>query len=91
MMHSRADLIFNIAGMWFVFLLLALFVVIVISLIKVWRTKIETPKEEMYKKLAIDAAEVQKETARQQEKLLEELADIKERLATIERILKEVE
>lgn len=91
MMHSRADLIFNITGMWFVFLLLALFVVIVISLIKVWRTKIETPEEEMYKKLAIDAAEVQKETARQQEKLLEELADIKERLATIERILKEVE
>lgn len=89
MMHSRADLIFNITGMWFVFLLLALFVVIVISLIKVWRTK--TTKEEMYKKLAIDAAEVQKETARQQEKLLEELADIKERLATIERILKEVE
>lgn len=91
MMHRNADLIINIAGMGFVFLLLALFVVIVISLIKVWRTKIETTKEEMYKKLAIDAAEVQKETARQQEKLLEELADIKERLATIERILKEVE
>ena len=91
MMHRNADLIINIAGMGFVFLLLALFVVIVISLIKVWRTKIETTKEEMYKKLAIDAAEVQTETARQQEKLLEELADIKERLATIERILKEVE
>lgn len=89
MMHSH--LVTSIAGMGFVILILALIVVVIVSLIRVWQTKVQTTKEELYQKLALDATEAQKENVRQQEKLIEELTEVKERLASIERILKEVE
>lgn len=88
-MHSH--LVTSIAGMGFVILILALIVVVIVSLIRVWQTKVQTTKEELYQKLALDATEAQKENVRQQEKLIEELTEVKERLASIERILKEVE
>ena len=81
----------SLAGMAFVILLIALGVVVIVALTKVWQTKLKTAKEELYQKQAQDAIQAQQETARQQEKLLEEMGEIKERLAAIERILKEVE
>ena len=45
----------------------------------------------MYEKLARDAVEAQKDTARLNEKIVEEMAELKKRLSSIERILKEVE
>lgn len=90
-MMMNTDLVTSIAGMGFAILFIALIVVVIVALIKVWQTKVQTAKEEMYQKLAIDATEAQQESVRQQEKLIAELSEIKERLASIERILKEVE
>lgn len=87
----NTHLVTSIAGMGFAILFIALIVVVIVALIKVWQTKVQTAKEEMYQKLAIDATEAQQESVRQQEKLIAELSEIKERLASIERILKEVE
>ncbi len=81
----------SIAGIAFVILLIALDVVVIVALTKVWQTKIQTAKEEVYQKQALDAIQAQQETARQQKKLAAEMAEIKERLTSIERILKEVE
>lgn len=81
----------SIAGIAFVILLIALGVVVIVALTKVWQTKIQTAKEEVYQKQALDAIQAQQETARQQKKLAAEMAEIKERLTSIERILKEVE
>lgn len=91
MMMNTTHLVTSIAGMGFAILFIALIVVVIVALIKVWQTKVQTAKEEMYQKLAIDATEAQQESVRQQEKLIAELSEIKERLASIERILKEVE
>jgi Na+-transporting methylmalonyl-CoA/oxaloacetate decarboxylase gamma subunit len=90
-MMMNTHLVTSIAGMGFAILFIALIVVVIVALIKVWQTKVQTAKEEMYQKLAIDATEAQQESVRQQEKLIAELSEIKERLASIERILKEVE
>lgn len=85
------DTIFGLAGMGFALLIIAFVVVIIVSLMKVWRTKIQTAKEEVYQKLAADAIQAQEESAEQQKFLATEMADVKERLASIEKILKEVE
>ncbi len=85
-MHEET--IFGLAGMAFAIILIALFVV---SFTKIWQTKIKTAKEEIYQRLAADAVDAQKESARLNDKLSTELTEIKERLASIERILKEVE
>lgn len=90
-MMMNTHLVTSIAGMGSAILFIALIVVVIVALIKVWQTKVQTAKEEMYQKLAIDATEAQQESVRQQEKLIAELSEIKERLASIERILKEVE
>lgn len=77
--------------MGFAILFLALIVVVIVSLIKVGQTKIKSEKEAVYQKLASDAIEAQKETARLNEKLVDEMTEIKNRLTSIEKILKEVE
>lgn len=83
--------VMHVAGMVFVILLLSLGVIIIVSYFKVWQTKIKTVKEELYQKQAAEAIEVQKKTASLNEKLVQEVAEVKERLAAIEKVLKEVE
>lgn len=83
--------IHSLAGMGFVILVLALIVVVIIGLIKVWQTKIKTSQEEVYQRLAQDAITAQEDTARLNEKLVTELSEMKERIISIERMLKEVE
>lgn len=80
--------IFGLAGMVFVILIITLVVMFVVPIAK---AKIKTEKEEVYQKQAADAIQAQKESARQQEKLATEMTEVKERLTSIERILKEVE
>ncbi len=87
----QEKVIFELAGMGFAILFLTLVVVVIISLIKVAQAKVQSDKEEMYEKLARDAVEAQKDTARLNEKIVEEMAELKKRLSSIERILKEVE
>lgn len=81
----------SLAVMGFVILVLALIVVVIIGLIKVWQTKIKTSQEEVYQRLAQDAITAQEDTARLNEKLVTELSEMKERIISIERMLKEVE
>lgn len=91
MMHHNQETIFGLAGMGFVILIIALVVVVVVSLMKVWQTKMKTTNEEVYQNQAAEVIEIQKESARLNEQLATELTEIKTRLASIERILKEVE
>ena len=82
------EVIWGLAGMAFVVLIVA---ILFIPIAKIAQTKIQTTKEEVYQKLAAEAIEAQKETNRINEKLVDEISDLKEKIASIERILKEVE
>ncbi|MCU9593293.1 hypothetical protein OEV82_02335 [Caldibacillus thermolactis] len=82
------EVIWGLAGMAFVVLIVA---ILFIPIAKIAQTKIQTTKEEVYQKLAAEAIEAQKETNRINEKLADEISDLKEKIASIERILKEVE
>lgn len=85
------DSMFGLAGMGFALLLVALLVVIIVALMKVWQTKIQSSKEDGYQQLATESIGIQKETAQLNQKLSVELTEVKTRLASIEKILKEVE
>lgn len=82
------EVIWGLAGMAFVVLIVA---ILFIPIAKIAQTKIQTTKEEVYQKLAAEAIEAQKETNRINEKLADEISVLKEKIASIERILKEVE
>lgn len=82
------EVIWGLAGMAFVVLIVA---ILFIPIAKIAQTKIQTTKEEVYQKLAAEAIEAQKETNRINEKLADEISDLKEKIASIERILKEIE
>ncbi|MBO8164245.1 MAG: hypothetical protein H0Z34_11090 [Brevibacillus sp.] len=77
--------------MGFVILILSLAVVIIVTLIKTWQTKMQSGKEKVYQQLAEEAIELQKQTVENQKKLAEELHELKKRVASIEKILREVE
>lgn len=83
-----ADTIFGLAGMVFVILIAGIAVIFVVPLAK---AKIKSENEEAYQKMASDAIQVQEKSGQQQEKLAEEMGEVKQRLASIEKILKEVE
>lgn len=82
------EIIWGLSGMVFLILLIA---VLFIPLSKIAQTKLQSDKEKIYQKLASDAVETQKETAQLNKKLAEEMEEVKKRLTSIERILKEVE
>lgn len=82
------EIIWGLSGMIFLILLIA---VLFIPLSKIAQTKLQSDKEKIYQKLASDAVETQKETAQLNKKLAEEMEEVKKRLTSIERILKEME
>lgn len=82
------EIIWGLSGMIFLILLIA---VLFIPFSKIAQTKLQSDKEKIYQKLASDAVETQKETAQLNKKLAEEMEEVKKRLTSIERILKEVE
>lgn len=82
------EIIWGLSGMIFLILLIA---VLFIPLSKIAQTKLQSDKEKIYQKLASDAVETQKETAQLNKKLAKEMEEVKKRLTSIERILKEVE
>jgi hypothetical protein len=77
-----------VPGMWFAFglmlLITVILVVVIWQLFATRRAHAVLARDEAYKKLAEQAAETQQRT-------LEDLADLKQRVANIERVLKEVE
>lgn len=78
-----------IVGVLFV---LALPVIVVIwQGLATWRARMSIAREAAYKTLAEDAARVQRETLAELRKASADLADLRQRTAELERILKEVE
>ncbi|EKN68675.1 hypothetical protein BAZO_03430 [Schinkia azotoformans LMG 9581] len=84
----NGETIFGLAGMGFIILILALAVLFIVPIAK---TATKSQNEEVFRKQAADAIEAQKATTLLNEKLATEMTEIKERLISIERILKEVE
>lgn len=81
-------------GMIFVLGLLALITVLIVVFI--WqvfatsRARASAAREEAYQKLAERSVEAQERTDREQQKISEDLSDLRARVAAIEKLLREV-
>jgi len=88
----KEDVIFGIGGMAFVLVILALItiiaVVVISQVLKNTRAKTismtEIARDEAYRKLAEEAVSIQ-------QKMAEDLADLRVRIASMEKMLREVE
>ena len=83
--------IFAVSGMAFIILIAALVVVIIVSLIKTWQAKIIAEKDAVYQKILMESEELQKLTLENEQKMQEEMAHLKKHVASIEKMLQEVE
>jgi hypothetical protein len=64
--------------------------IVVWQIFATWRARMSVAREEAYRKLAEDATEAQRRTSDWIEKATVELAELRQRTAELERILKEV-
>lgn len=85
-MSGITIIILSVIG--FIFLIT---LIVLIGETQVKKAKAKNEKGEAYQKQATDAIESQRETNHLNEKLAAEMEEVKERLTSIERILKEVE
>lgn len=83
--------LFTASGMVFVFLIAALIVVIIVALIRGWQAKIVADKDVQYQQSAAAAEELQRRIQSNEQKILEEIAVLKNSVASIEKMLREVE
>lgn len=76
-------------------LVTVMLVVIIYQVFKNWRAKIATAAEiardEAYRKLAEEAITVQRKTAEDQQKITRDISEMKERINSIEKMLREVQ
>jgi hypothetical protein len=70
--------------------MLAAATVVVWQLLVTWRSRMSIAREEAYRKLAEQVAEAQAKTADSLETATADLADLRRRMAEVERMLKEV-
>ncbi|MBE1555636.1 hypothetical protein [Sporosarcina limicola] len=70
---------------------IALFTLIIVLIVKLLKKKPDSANQTVVQDIAAESAQLQKESAGQQQFLAEELKEVKARLASIETILKEVE
>ncbi|MEW9031860.1 MAG: hypothetical protein AB2404_03920 [Planifilum fimeticola] len=84
----KGGILIVLAGMAFSLIFLA---ILMSNWSKIRQTKIAKDESEKYERLAAEAVEVQREILQKQKQLAEDLAEMKERLVSIEKILKEVE
>ncbi len=92
-------MIFDLVGMGSALLVLCLvtvvFVVIISQVFKNRRAKIATAAEiaqnEAYRNLAEEAITVQRKTAEDQQKITRDISEMKERINSIEKMLREVQ
>ena len=92
-------MIFDLVGMGSALLVLCLvtvvFVVIISQVLKNRRAKIATAAEiaqnEAYRNLAEEAITVQRRTAEDQQKITRDISEMKERINSIEKMLREVQ
>ncbi|MGI6066756.1 MAG: hypothetical protein ACOYI2_09750 [Bacillota bacterium] len=92
------EVIFGIGGMGFVLFILTLItilaVVIISQVLKTSRSKTqamaEIARDEAYRKLAEESISVQRKMTEDQQKIVNDLSEIKERINAIEKMLREV-
>lgn len=82
------EVIYGVAGVIFVIIII---VGIIFAVTKITEAKLINDKSVKYEKLASDAIDLQKETTLLNKQISAELTEVKKRLTSIERILKEVE
>ena len=82
------EIIYGVAGMIFVIIII---VGIIFAVTKITEAKLKNDKSVKYEKLASDAIDLQKETTLLNKQISADLTEVKERLTSIKRILKEVE
>lgn len=90
------DVIFGIGGMIFVLVLLVpLAVVLAWQGLRLWQMRItstaEIARDEAYRKLAEEAVIVQQKMAEDQQKIVKDLSEMKERINAMEKMLREVD
>lgn len=93
------EVIFGIGGMGFVLVILTLItivaVVVVTQLLKTSRAKAASmaavTRDEAYRQLAGEAVSVQRQIVEAQQQIGRDLAEMKERLAAIEKMLREID
>lgn len=87
--------IFGIGGMVFVLIILSLIVVVISQVLKFYRAKItstvEIARDEAYRKLAEEAISVQQKIAEDQQRIIKNLSEMKERINAMDKMLREVE
>ena len=85
----------NIYGLTFGVLVLILVTIVAVVVIwqglATWRARMSIAREEGYRRLAEKAAEADARTSRWQEMAAKDIADIRDRTARIETLLKQVE
>lgn len=64
--------------------------IVVWQIFATWRARMSVAREEAYRKLAEEAIDAQRRTSDWMEKATAELAELRQRTAELERILKEV-
>jgi len=92
------EIIFGIGGMGFVLFILTLITILAVVAIsqalKTARAKTmsmaEIARDEAYRKLAAEAVTVQQKMAEDQQKIVKDLSEMKERINAIEKMLREI-
>lgn len=81
-------------GMIFALVLFALITVLIVVVVwqgfATWRARASVAREEAYRKLAEQSAAAQQRTAEEEQKISEDLGDLRARVATIEKLLRDV-
>lgn len=81
------EAVMGASGMAFV---LVITVVLITQAAATWRARMALSREEAHRQLVHQATEAQQQTAQRLEKVLDELAVIREKTAALERVLAEV-
>jgi len=93
------EVVFGIGGMGFVLVILALLTVIIVAAItqgtKIVKARTmsaaQIARDEAYRKLAEEAVSAQQKIANDQQKIMKDLAEMKQSIYAMEKMLREVE
>ena len=81
-------------GMIFALVLFALITILIVVVVwqgfATWRARASVAREEAYRKLAEKSTVAQQRTAEEQQKISEDLGDLRARVATTEKLLRDV-
>ena len=64
--------------------------IVVVQVFATWRARMSVAREEAYRQLATDTADIQKRTANELDRTARVLEDLRDRTAELERMLREV-